>query len=605
MMRFIQSSIRNKLILLLLFSVVVPVATSNIITYVYTKNSLKNQAIDINKKLISEGRENLLNYLDTIENSTFTLYSNATLENILNRGWTDNQSESYIMTAMQLVSRSAEGIHQVYLSVDSNNRSYLLYKDTYTKGFTNHPPILDEQITPYVAYVESTHESHNFELKPVTSADSKMVFTIHRPLYMIPSTERIGIISVDVKLDIVENLVARLFDSKKEELYILDKEGRVVYTSGDSKVGEILTEAWAQNIAMSTETLGSLELKTAEFSGITIFSKLESSMVDWTIVKRVPDVSLYANARQLGLINSWVAIIFLVIALVAIVVVSDRFTKPIKELIRWSNAIQAGKLEETISINRMDEIGSLARRFKSMMQTINDLVLRGYKLSLANKTNELKILQSQINPHFMYNSLQSIGALALEYNVPKVYMLLMSMGQIMHYSMNSKETTVPLAKEMEYVNYYLVLQKQRFEDDLHFDMHIDNDTKNITVPKMIVQPIVENYFKHGKHSSAQAGHITIHTYLNEEVLIIVVEDNGGGIPEERLNQLRHELSRIQNSAIDRAEHIGLMNVLNRLRLYHGNQAGLELNNLENGGLKVTILIPLWSNDEEESTKSST
>lgn len=72
-----------------------------------------------------------------------------------------------------------------------------------------------------------------------------------------------------------------------------------------------------------------------------------------------------------------------------------------------------------------------------------------------------------------------------------------------------------------------------------------------------------------------------------------------------MNQLRHELSRIQNSAIDRAEHIGLMNVLNRLRLYHGNQAGLELNNLENGGLKVTILIPLWSNDEEESTKSST
>ncbi|MNJ41424.1 putative sensor-like histidine kinase [compost metagenome] len=412
-------------------------------------------------------------------------------------------------------------------------------------------------------------------------------------------------ISVDIELDIVENLVARLFDSKKEELYILDKEGRVVYSSEDSLVGGVLNEPWAHQIVMSTESLGSLELNTAEFSGITIYSKIESSMVEWTIVKRVPDASLYANARQLGLINSWVAIIFLVVALAAMVVVSYHFTKPIKELIRWSNAIQAGKLEETININRTDEIGSLARRFKSMMQTINELILRGYKLSLANKTNELKILQAQINPHFMYNSLQSIGALALEYKVPKVYMLLMSMGQIMHYSMNSKETTVPLSKEMEYVHYYLVLQKQRFEDDLYFDMHVDEETKNIAVPKMIVQPIVENYFKHGKHSSALAGHIKIHTYLDDEVLTIVVEDNGIGIQEEKLRQLRSELSRIQNSAIDRTEHIGLMNVLNRLRLYHGNQAELELENIENGGLKVTILIPLYLNGEDESTKSST
>lgn len=595
-MRLIQSSIKNKLILLLLVSVVLPGVTANIIAYFYTKASLKDQAIDVNLKLISEGRENLSNYLQTINHYMFALSTNDTLEGILSRGWTDYQSESYIMSAMQIVSRAEGGVRQVFLSVDKTNRSYLLYQDSFTKGSTTYQPILDGLIKPYGAAVESTHRSHEYGMKPPDLPKSEWVFTINRPIYAVPSTNQIGVISVDIKLDVIEELVTRLFDSEKEEFYILDNKGAVIYSSDESKIGDTLNEPWVDKIVGS---LGSVDLRTPEFSGIAIYSKVELPMLEWTILKRVPNTSLYKSARDLILINLAIGVLFLGMAIIAIVIVSYRFTKPIKELIRWSSAIQSGNFEETMNINRTDEIGSLARRFKEMMQTINELILREYKLNLANKTNQLKILQAQINPHFIYNSLQSIGALALEYNAPKIYMLLMSMGQMMHYSMNAKETNVALFKEIEHVNYYLTLQKQRFEEELQVDLDIAEDTKHIQVPKMIVQPIVENYFKHGKYNSSRIGHIKIQTFLETEFLTIIVEDNGIGIPEERLLQLRKEFSSSQNHAFDHEGSIGLSNVLNRLRLYHGERADLELINRDDGGLRVTLKIPLI-NDQNKA-----
>ncbi|WP_167577608.1 sensor histidine kinase [Ammoniphilus sp. YIM 78166] len=582
--------------MLLLVTVVLPGVTANIITYFYTKASLKDQAIDVNLKLISEGKENLSNYLQTIHHYMFALSTNDTLEGILSRGWTDYQSESYIMSAMQIVSRAEGGVRQVFLSVDKTNRSYLLYQDSFTKGSTNYQPILDGLIKPYGAAVESTHRSHEYGMKPPDLPKSEWVFTIHRPIYAVPSTNQIGMISVDIKLDVIKKLVTRLFDSEKEEFYILDNKGAVIYSSDESKIGDTLNEPWVDKIVGS---LGSVDLRTPEFSGIAIYSKVELPMLEWTILKRVPNTSLYKSARDLILINLAIGVLFLGMAIIAIVIVSYRFTKPIKELIRWSSAIQSGNLEETMNINRTDEIGSLARRFKDMIQTINELILREYKLNLANKTNQLKILQAQINPHFIYNSLQSIGALALEYNTPKIYMLLMSMGQMMHYSMNAKETNVMLSKEIEYVNYYLTLQKQRFEEELLVDLNITEDTKHIQVPKMILQPIVENYFKHGKHNSSRIGHIKIQTFSEKEFLTIIVEDNGIGIPEERLLQIRNEFSRSKNHAFDHEGSIGLSNVLNRLRLYHGEGANLELINRKDGGLRVILKIPLINENRAE------
>jgi two-component system, sensor histidine kinase YesM len=201
------------------------------------------------------------------------------------------------------------------------------------------------------------------------------------------------------------------------------------------------------------------------------------------------------------------------------------------------------------------------------------------------------MLQAQINPHFINNSLQSIGNMALVSGAPNVYTLVSSLGQMMHYSMNTKETVVTLDREIDYINYYLMLQEERFEEKLSFEFDIDDRTRSILVPKMLLQPIVENYFEHGFCPEVRTGKIAVRTYLDNGLLFMNVEDNGYGITEERLLHLRNELFETQRSGMDLAENIGLANVILRLRLYFGEQAGMEIDALEPYGLRVTLKIP--------------
>ena len=159
--------------------------------------------------------------------------------------------------------------------------------------------------------------------------------------------------------------------------------------------------------------------------------------MDWILVKRIPYETLYKDARQLTLINSLVVSLFLIIAVIAALYISFRFTNPIKQLIRYINKIESGNLDAEIDIDRTDEIGILAKRFHQLMQRINQLIMREYRLELASKTNQLKALQAQVNPHFMNNALQSIGTLALQHGDRKMYALISSLGKMMRYHMRA------------------------------------------------------------------------------------------------------------------------------------------------------------------------
>ncbi|WP_240413932.1 cache domain-containing sensor histidine kinase [Paenibacillus periandrae] len=597
-MRFFQKSIRHKLTVLLLISTIVPITSSIFITDSYTKESLKERAIEENTHLISEGKANIINYLDTVKSASLTIYSNATLDSILTKGFADYRSESYIFTIMQIVSRSANDIYQVYLNISDNQSSYVLYQNNFKRGPIRYEPPANRALAPYAVFTEGTHRSHDYGIIQAPMAVPEKVFTIHRPFYRVPSNEQIGLLSIDVKLEALSKLTAQLYEKNKEDLYILDETGAIIYVGNETYLGSAPTEAWIKQLLDNPDDAGYMEWNQREFSGIMIYTKLSTSYLNWTLVKRIPYSHLYEYARNLTFINTIVAAIFLTIAMIAVLMVSLRLTRPLKQLISHINNIQAGQLEETIVINRTDEIGILAKRFRTMMHTINDLILREYKLNLANKTIQLEVLQAQINPHFMNNALQSIGNLALESHAPQVYTLISSLGQMMHYSMNTKETIVPLSMEIDYVNYYCMLQQQRFEDKLSFEFDICEQTSSFQVPKMIVQPIVENFFKHGFYiTNKRVGVVKVSTRIEKARLLIIVEDNGIGVSDERLQQLRHKLTHLDESGERLGESIGLMNIMSRLRLYYGDQANLELDSIHPYGLQVILSIPIMGIDK--------
>jgi two-component system, sensor histidine kinase YesM len=588
------------LILFLLLTTLIPFITSIVVSYFFTKQKVIEDTIASNAVLISQGKTNLINYLNSVTQASLTIYTGQQLSKeteqlydiLERRKEIDYISDKVIVSGLQVMSHSVKEIKQVYLYAEVSDRSYLMVNEHSTSSSGKY-----ENLRPFPenkdVYFETTHESNNYGIPLRDYFAPSPVLSMHRKIMFSPNNTSIGELVIDVQLDLISEICRNLYTHDQEELYILDDSGFIVFGPDPSKWGQPLEGSWGKEAINSQAKSGSYEWPKGSYAGMNVYQKMETDSVKWTIVKRLPYGQLTENARQLTLINSFVLTLFLVIVIAGTVYISIRFTAPIKKLIRYITRIQAGQMNADIELTRTDELGILANRFHTLMQDLNQMVMREYRLELANKSNQLMALQAQINPHFLNNALQSIGTLALQHEAPKIYALISSLAKMMHYSMNTSDSVVPLRKELDHIKSYLALQKQRFEHQFDIIFDIEESTKTLSIPKMILQPLVENYFKHGFKPSEGTGLLCIRTTnIVEEsgiMLVITVEDNGVGMTEERMREVR---SRLNAPSITNEACIGLSNVLTRIQLYFTDDASLELEHAEPHGLKILIKIPM-------------
>jgi len=594
----IKNSIRNKLVLFLLAATLVPIVTSIIVTYAFTKDRVTEETIKTNSALISQGKTNLLNYLNGVAQASLTIYTNEERYYTLQQKEINYLGGKQITSGLQVMSHSIKEIQQIYLYAQASNSSFLMVHDL---SKTTDGPYA--KLPPFPAgrdvYFESTHIMNNYDIPLTTYPSPIPVLSMHRRIINFPENRVLGELIIDLDLNVIASVCEDLHETGQEELYIFDKDGTVVYGPDPGQWGHKLTQNWVRKAIGSSSAQGNFAWNGDQFNGISLYEKMQTDALDWTIVKRIPSEVLYKNARQLTLINTLVLSLFLIIVIAATIFISIRFTSPIKKLIRYITKIQAGQMNATIELERSDELGILASRFHVLMQNLEQMVMREYRLELANKSNQLRVLQAQINPHFLNNALQSIGTLALQHNERRIYELIASLAKMMRYSMNTHESSVPLRKELEHVKSYLELQKQRFEQQLVIEYDTEPELLAVEVPKMILQPVVENYFKHGFQPALGTGLLRIAIGRSEReerpVLIICVEDNGTGLSADRLEEVRASLTAPATGA---EEGIGLCNVLLRLQLFFSDHADLTLAAAQPHGLNVTLIIPL---DKEESS----
>lgn len=596
--RSFRSSIRYKLSVFLMAAILLPIAASILISYFYTKHSLKDDAIRENSNTVRQGTTSLISQLNGINNVSLHAYSNirmtSSLYNILIQGRSDFMVENNIYSGLHAIEQSAKDIQQVYLYSDRADQSWLLI-DGYLKrepggeGLSGH---FVQPVDKNDPFLEPPHASHNYGMEEFPYSPSNTVLTIHRPVYRAPLKERIGVLSIDFKLDGFRNIMSMLYDKGQEQIYLLDDTGTAIYTSKEEEIGGKPHYAWLQHARYSFAQAGHFEWNEDDgFSGIVVFEKFELMGRIWLVAKQIPYSYLYSNASSVLRINLVVLLTFLLVAIAAALSVSIWVTSPIKRLTESIRRIKLGKLQFGGDLERSDEVGVLGSAIKNMVETIDNLIMRELRLELANKDNQLKALQAQINPHFIFNTLQSIGAVALHNKVPKIYELTSSLGLMMRYNMNTEESVVPLSKEIAHVEAYLELQKQRFKDKLHAVVDLGGDAGLDTqVPKMILQPIVENCFKHGFNSALQA-EISIRAERRDGMLYVTVTDNGPGMLPERLHELQRRIAR-DAPVGTQGSSIGLMNVVSRLRLFFNDEAVVTAGNAKPRGFYVQIGIPL-------------
>ncbi|MFT4415050.1 cache domain-containing sensor histidine kinase [Fredinandcohnia humi] len=589
-----KKSIRNKLIALLLLTTIVPFGTSIAVTYYHIKASLRDQIVQENRNLLYQGKVNLESYISELSGLSLTLYNNPNFLNFLKSANNNYTAMDTVKDILQTILHTEENIERVYISFAQDDRIVSISKQSAVVFSTRSQDVNFEAFekaknSPSKLYIEPIHFQNEVDTV-INVKRPKPVVSIHRSFINTPSDEVLAYISLEFTPDKIFELSKNLYNKENEEFYIITPEGNLIYRSSLNTLPNEKKQEWIGPLVNTNEEQGAMEWKDAFFDGVMIYNKLPQPAGGWMLVKRIPYATLYQSVFRVAIINIMFGVIGLILVVLATLFVSFKITSPIRVLLQNIHQVEKGNMQVEFQSLGTDEIGILGDRFKQMIEKINHLINKEYKLELENKTNQLRVLQSQINPHFLYNALQSIGTVALKNNVPQIYSLITHLSKIMRYGMNMEEDKVPLLKEINYMKAFLLLQKERFGDQFEYVFDIEEKALNVAIPKMIIQPIIENYFKHGFESRVGIGKLLLACRLEKGEVVIEVLDNGVGISEERLQEIYSHFD--NHSTLREGTNIGLKNVYARLKLYYNDQATLQLQNVEEGGLLVTMRLPI-------------
>ena len=270
---------------------------------------------------------------------------------------------------------------------------------------------------------------------------------------------------------------------------------------------------------------------------------------------------------------------------------SRMFSKPIVALADKMQHVTIRDYDKSNVTQRKDEIGLLENSFDTMVQRNQELIAQKFQTRIEKRSAQLRALQAQINPHFMYNTLQIIGGMAIKKKAPEIYEITVQLSDIMRYSLSFGKEMVPLREEMHYLDSYLGIQNQRFGERIQVDQTIDPVLLDCLIPKLILQPLVENCLEHGLSGKCGTWCITIHGTLDGEDMRLTVSDNGLGMEEERLAYIRGELAKGVENAIGSSAHIGLVNVNSRIRLKYAAHYGVRIQSEQGAGTQVELLLP--------------
>ncbi len=272
-----------------------------------------------------------------------------------------------------------------------------------------------------------------------------------------------------------------------------------------------------------------------------------------------------------------------------------KITNPILDLATTMQEVQKGDFTVVHSLDpsmsNEDEIGILYRNFKTMIEQIDELIKENYSKQLLIKETEFKALQAQINPHFLYNTMESINWLARTNKQEQISNMVQALSHLLRNSLSFKNDIITFQEELYIVNSYLTIQKYRFDDKFHFQMDISSGVTKYKIPKLILQPLLENTFKHVVESSIDVSKIELRAFQVEDRLFIRIEDNGPGIDPDIIQKVQ------EGKVKPKGTGIGLNNIDNRIKLYAGEQYGLKIENLSGNGTAITVVLPAQRGDE--------
>jgi len=394
----------------------------------------------------------------------------------------------------------------------------------------------------------------------------------------------VGLLAFKIDNPYILEVFNNLMVNSGQTLALYSKDGQLIFSN---KAFDTDSNKAIKSFLNSNLDKGSSEIKTKNDSIYMIYDTIKPA--NWKLVVGISGNVLFSEIRKVAKFSILLCIATLPICLLLINYLYTTIIRPMNLLIKKMNEIENGNIGVTIESDRRDEFGFVFRTFNKMSENIKSLINTVYKEQIAMKQAEINALQAQINPHFLYNTLESINWKAKIHGDEEVSEMIAAFSYIIEANLNrSNEKFIPVYKEIQYIESYKFLIQKRFGQKIKFNLEVDEDTLNNILPKLLIQPIIENTIYHGLEMKKGGGTVDIIIKKENNELFITVADDGLGIEKNKLLALIEAMN--GNTFIDNSK-IGVINVHRRIKLLYGKDFGLEIESLEGKGTIVSIKVP--------------
>lgn len=592
---FGDARLRTKLILSYMVVVIMPMLLFGYFFMDRTKDAVIKQTDNINQISFDQMKNNIYNQLQTY----LTFSNNAINQDSLIQYMATKLSDEY--TEMDRFLEYSRFKEKFLLKFGNNKDSAKV--EFYTSNNSilqdnNNVFYIDENIKKNVWYEDAIAAFGGNAINLSSNPEGQYLITISRLVRSTNSNKFIIVLKIDIPEEYLFNLIKN--EGKNKRIYLIDDKNKIITSTDRKSIGKNISQV---------NTFNGIELKKYpqrqklnkviddENYEININHYNDKSSIDnWKIVSMVSSELLTRTFNDIASYGLIVCGISIFITIIFVLLFSNTLTKRLRKLARNMGKIRDGKFEVLVDSDSKDEIGELTSGFKLMIHRINSLIEEVYKsevrvkdLIIKKKESEIRALQSQINPHFLFNTMESIRMNLLKKQDRETANIVQSFAKLLRKSIDWSNEIMTLKQELDLVETYLIIQKYRYRDKLDYIFKIDESLYEYPIIKFSLQPLVENSIFHGIEMKEDNGVVIISAEKQEYGVKITIRDDGVGITEEKLKKLRQRLaSGVQNQ--DGAS-IGIINVDQRIKLFYGEEYGININSSFGLGTCTEITLP--------------
>jgi two-component system sensor histidine kinase YesM len=583
MKNFKNTSIQTKMLIYFFLLIFIPFTMFNIIQFSLNTRDISDTLTENTKQMLRQIDINISSNIDNLSKTSALILNLDPIQSFFTSPINENIETSCrkLLTGIRQEYPEISGIillrkDDIYISNEmyKTSKDPLIREDWYLKAISSTSPFI---ISRPIARNLSTHNQYS----------SDEIISLVMPVYY--DQEFKGVIVIDSYLSNIEEIIDNTIVGTEGFTYLVDDKGQVMFTP----LNKITYRINSQKLIQSKQNTRIINIDKRAFQVIL----KQSGIQNWTIIGVFPLNELHHNIYRFKSIQLYTILMASVLGVIFTHLTDRSITKPIKKLQTLMKQAENGDLNVAANFYRGDEIGKLGISFNQMIKRIRSLLTLVEKEHKEKVEAELRVLQAQIKPHFLYNTLDTIRWMAVEHEAKDIEDVVQSLTKLFRIGLNKGQDIISLDLELQHVSSYLKIQHYRYEDELTYK--ITNELKDLKVLKLILQPLVENAIYHGIKEQDKLGHIRINTAIERDRLIISVSDNGIGLEEEKLKTLNTLLESNDKNTLG----YGIFNVNSRLKLSFGSAYGIKLLN-QHPGVTVLITHPIIKEATDHETFNS-